>query len=344
MTQEKQPLVSISVPAYNAEKTISDTLDSLLAQTYKNLKITVVDNASTDKTVEIVERYAAKDARVHLFRHPENIGGEANFSFCITLGEGEYTAIFHADDVYSATMVEEEVTALEAHKEAGAAFTLAEGIDENARTLRTYALPKGLLPGPDGLYHFKEVIKAILKYGNFLFFPSVMARTEFFQNRIKRWNGETYKTSADLDVWLRILKERPVVIIDRPLLRYRLTASSYSYNLARTRTWRLDLFLVMDDYVKNAAPGLLSWADRLNYELQELKDNVNRAFVCLLQGKRVEGLKLLSGLFNPVTFLFALKSLFHLKVLAYGFAVLSLYFIPLTTGLKEKLFKLRFGN
>ncbi|MCX5792246.1 MAG: glycosyltransferase family 2 protein [Elusimicrobia bacterium] len=343
MTQPPQPLVSVCIPAYNVSRTLSATLDSLLSQTYHNIKIIVSDNASTDDTREIAEKYSRLDPRVVLFRQAKNLGGEGNFTECIRLGEGKYTAIYHADDMYAPDTVLRSVDALEKNEEAAAAFVMAHGVDETgSKVLRTYKLPAGLSAGPDGLYRFPELFRAVLKYGNFFFCPGVMVRTSVYKNLVVTWDVGRYKNSSDLHVWFRISEKFPVVIIDEPLLHYRLAATSYSYNLARSRTWRLDLFLLLDDYVNNSAPGLLSRKDLLNYRMQELKDNINRALNCILQGKRSEAFSLLTGLFNPGSLFFAVQSLFHAKVIAYGFSVLLLVFLPLTPGLKRALFKLRY--
>ena len=121
------PMVCICIPTYNAAATIRETLTSILAQTYTNLVIHVSDNASTDKTLEIVESMA--DSRIHIHRHENNIGAEGNFTRCIQLATGKYTAIFHADDLYGADMVAKQVAFLESHPDAGAVFTEAEMID-----------------------------------------------------------------------------------------------------------------------------------------------------------------------------------------------------------------------
>jgi len=336
-------LVTICVPSYNSEKTIRATLESILGQSYKNTKIIVSDNASTDSTVAIVERYAKLDPRISVFRHSRNLGGEANFSHCIRSGSGDYTAIYHADDIYSPIMIEEQVEALEKHKAAGAVFSMAEAIDEEGRPLRTYRLPKGLRPGEDGLYRFADVFKAVLKYGNFFFCPGVMVRTQVYKNTVKKWGEEKYDTSSDLDVWFKILKEFPICIIDKPLLKYRLSSSSHSYRVARSRTSSPDIFTVLDDYIRAATPGLLTLDDLKNYELQRLRDSINRAFNLLLQDKRKEGAPLLSGLFVASNALHALRSFYHIKLLLYGWMVAALYLVPLSEGFKNRLFNLRFG-
>lgn len=97
------PLVCICVPTYNVAVTVRETLESILTQTYSNLVVHVSDNASTDETLRVVE--SIPDARIHVHRQIENIGAEGNFTKCIQLTTGKYTAIFHADDVYDSAML-----------------------------------------------------------------------------------------------------------------------------------------------------------------------------------------------------------------------------------------------
>mgnify|MGYP003978450967 FL=1 len=78
-----QPLVSICIPHFNNKNTISQTLDSLLSQTYQNIVIKVFDNVSDDGSWEIVKEYAEKYSNIRAFQNSENIGGEANFTECI---------------------------------------------------------------------------------------------------------------------------------------------------------------------------------------------------------------------------------------------------------------------
>lgn len=341
MTGGSEPLVSIMVPAFNSAATIGETLSSLTAQTYRNLEITVADNASTDGTREAVLAFAKADPRVKYTRHAENIGAEGNFSYCLRQGRGEYTAIFHADDVYSPTMVEEEVRALRAAPEAGAVFTTARSIDAAGRVTGVYSLPAGLRPGADGLYRFPEVFRAVLKYGNFFFCPSVMARTPIYRDVIRVWDAARYKTSADLDVWFRLLQASPIVILDKPLLNYRVSGASYSYHCARAKTGRADMFLVLDAYFSGAAAGLAGDAERKDYALLQFKDEINRAFNLVSQARSPEARPLLSRLFSAELTVHALKSRVHLKVLLYGWAVLLLSLFPMSERLRGRVFGLR---
>jgi glycosyltransferase involved in cell wall biosynthesis len=95
----KLPLVSVIIPAYNAEVFIERTLDSVLAQTYKNIEALVIDDGSTDKTHEIVELVAQLDPRVILLKQ-QNAGVAAVRNLGIEKSHGEYIAPIDADDIW----------------------------------------------------------------------------------------------------------------------------------------------------------------------------------------------------------------------------------------------------
>ena len=97
MLLEKEPLVSIVVPAFNAESTINRCLDSLLGQTYKNIEVLVVNDGSKDKTLEIVRNYS--DKRLKVFTQ-ENRGISATRNCALEMVNGEYVAFCDSDDFY----------------------------------------------------------------------------------------------------------------------------------------------------------------------------------------------------------------------------------------------------
>jgi len=337
------PLVCVCVPAYNSEKTLPATLDSILEQTYRNLTVLVVDNASTDATAGIADSYAARDARVRVERCAENVGGEGNFTRCLQLASGDYTAIYHSDDVYEPAMVEEQVAFLEAHPEAGAVFAMAQSIDERGTPGRIYRLPPELRRDSPALYGFDEIFRAVLKHGNFFFCPGVMARTPVYRDHIRVWDASGFNTSADLDVWLRILKRWPVGIIDKPLLKYRISPSSFSFYAARGKTGPHDLLKVLEAYLKDL-DGNSAWdAARTDYSFLVMKDNINRAFNLLIGEKRSEARSLLKGIFAPARLLGALKSFPRFKTVLYGCLVFSLSLFPMGDILKKFLFRARFN-
>lgn len=99
------PLATIVIPAYNVSEYIGECIESLLAQTYQDIEILVVDDGSSDGTAESVKRYSDADPRVHLFCN-ENRGVSYSRNFAIERGAGDYLFFVDADDVVSPDFVE----------------------------------------------------------------------------------------------------------------------------------------------------------------------------------------------------------------------------------------------
>lgn len=336
--------VCICIPAYNAEGTLAATLDSILAQTYQHIKVVVVDNASTDDTYKIASGYAEKDARVSVSRNPENIGGEGNFTRCIELASGDYTAIFHSDDIYSPEMVTRQVEYLDNNPGSGAVFAMAVNIDSAGKEGRIHRLPAELRAGAPGPYDFELMFKSMLRNGNFLFCPSAMVRTSVYRDDVKVWDIGLYATSSDADVWLRILKKHTVGVIDAPLLKYRVGQASFSYHASRLRTAPHDMLKVFREYLDGYASDIAGDPERRDFRLLELKDTVNRGFNLLVSGCRSESSSLLHSLFvfQVVRDVFSRPDL--LKILCYGYFVYVLSLIPLSSGLRASLARARYGK
>jgi len=107
------PLVSIGIPAYNADSTISACIESALGQSFRDIEIIISDNASSDRTSEICLEFQERDSRIKYFRQVENIGSLANFNFVLEESRGEFFRWLAADDILSANSVSESVGVLE---------------------------------------------------------------------------------------------------------------------------------------------------------------------------------------------------------------------------------------
>lgn len=86
----RDPTITVGLPVFNGAPFLRQAIDTLLAQTYRDFELIVSDNASTDDTVAIVEEYVARDSRVRLVRHPENIGAARNWNSLVPLARGRY--------------------------------------------------------------------------------------------------------------------------------------------------------------------------------------------------------------------------------------------------------------
>jgi glycosyltransferase involved in cell wall biosynthesis len=114
----EKPLVSVGVPVYNGERTLRQTLDSLLGQTYDNLELIICDNRSGDDTSVICREYAARDPRVKYFLNDQNVGCQPNFNRVLELATGEYFMWTSADDLRPPKAVANLVEALQSSPQA----------------------------------------------------------------------------------------------------------------------------------------------------------------------------------------------------------------------------------
>ena len=108
-------LVSIVIPAYNVEDYILTTIDSVISQTYQNWELLIVDDASTDKTSELVESKARNDKRIRLLRQTENTGAAVARNVGIREAEGRYIAFLDADDWWYPSKLETQIRFMREH-------------------------------------------------------------------------------------------------------------------------------------------------------------------------------------------------------------------------------------
>lgn len=111
---DNQPLVSILIPNYNKAPYLRETLDSILAQTYTNWECIIVDDHSTDDSLEIFEDYEKKDSRFKIYRRPDHLpkGGNAARNYAFQLSKGKYVNWFDSDDVMNSKFISEKIKAL----------------------------------------------------------------------------------------------------------------------------------------------------------------------------------------------------------------------------------------
>lgn len=153
------PRVSIGVPVYNGQKYLRFTLDSLIAQTYRDLEIIVTDNCSTDSTPQIVQDYADRDSRVRYIRNEKNVGPARNYKVSVDDARGEYFRWNPADDVSAPTFVEKCVEVLDADKAVVLAYPRTSVIDTTGTVVGQYEYEIDFdVPGPaDRLWNMVTV-------------------------------------------------------------------------------------------------------------------------------------------------------------------------------------------
>lgn len=241
------PPVTICIPTFNSENTIKKTLYSILNQSYKNYKIIVVDNNSSDKTISIVKSF--KNQKIQIFKYKKTVNAEKNFNRCIKLSRGEYTAIYHSDDIYDREIIFKQVCFLKKNKSCGVVFSEGRLIDKYDNYISTIRTP---FKDQDNNfnYTFEKLFEEIISNYNFLICSTAMVRTSIYKNYIKKFRDNLFGNSSDLDVWLRISQKYSVGIIRQNLISYRISNLQQT-TLTRSLFELPNFFKVINAHIKN---------------------------------------------------------------------------------------------
>ena len=328
------PKVTICVPVRNGACTIRRTLDSILAQDYPNFEVIVSDNCSDDDTASIVQEYAEQGVQYY-FNPKLEEWGESNWNYILSLAEGQFIALYHADDLYTPAMVSRQVEFLMNHPKASAVFTKSQKIDDFDCPIR-----KGITRLPVELrgkeeFDFPELLNAVLKFGNFLTVPTLMVRRESLD---KAGSFDLkFCTAADIDLWLRLSRLGTVGIIDEPLHKYRISENQGSAQIFKFRTYRAHFLQVMDHYLSIPEFSQLVTAKAFrSYKMHGITDDIIRAMNMFYLGNIAEARALMRSALSRPEFREGLLT----KNFARQFFLSLPVFLIIQLGLRKLLYSL----
>lgn len=122
--------VTIGIPVYNEEKYLADTINSAINQTFKDIRIIISDNCSTDKSYDIAQQYASIDSRIHCIRHTENLGASENFKYVLEMCETVYFMWLGAHDLLETEFIESAIKVLDSQSNIGLVYSKSILIDK----------------------------------------------------------------------------------------------------------------------------------------------------------------------------------------------------------------------
>ncbi len=216
-----QPAVSVLIPSYNHARFLPATLKSVFDQTFTNYEIVVVDDGSTDGSVELLGSYGT---RIRLFTQ-SNCGTYPTLNRCIAESRGCYLAILNSDDLWAPTKLEKQVALLEAQPQVGLVHTDGRFIDAEGQVLAGNPLGFEWPRTPSG-----NIIEALVRC-NKIIASSVLVRRECFE-RLGGFREDLFG-SGDWEMWFRIALEYDIAFIDEPLTFYRVHGANASFQHRR---------------------------------------------------------------------------------------------------------------
>lgn len=208
-----KPMVTVLMSVYNGEKFLKEAIESILNQTFTDFEFLIINDGSTDKSVEIIESY--KDSRIRLINNEKNLKLIASLNKGVSLARGKYIARMDCDDVSMPERLEKEVNFLESNTDHGLVGTYYTVIDGEGKEQRNVSYPSS-----------NDLIKLFLSLNCPLAHGSIMGRAELFKQN-QYGSKESYAVE-DYELWTRMAKETKIHNIPEYLFKYRIYGESFS--------------------------------------------------------------------------------------------------------------------
>ena len=211
MTVEK-PLVSVVMAVYNGEKYVRQTIDSILGQHFQDFEFVIVDDGSTDATLQILDEYAAKDSRVkvHKLAHA---GKVTAFNTGFKAALGEFVAFTGADDISLPIRLTQQVNFLQEHPEIGCVGSWVDLIDADSKQYGSMKYPTS---------------PAVISWSLCLRSPIAAPVAMFRRNLGESLNWCRETASEDYDLWSRMSMKTDLANIPKILLQYRVWQGNFT--------------------------------------------------------------------------------------------------------------------
>ncbi|WP_414622129.1 glycosyltransferase [Calothrix sp. CCY 0018] len=208
--------ISVIIPAYNADKTIQETIESILNQTFTNFELIIINADSTDKTLSIISQI--KDERIKVFSYPKaNVAVNRNRGF--KHATGDYITFLDADDLWTTDKLAAQYTALQSNYQAGITYSWTNCIDENGKFLR-----KTSHVNWNGDVYSKFLLDDFIGNGS-----NVMIRKDIL---IEVGGFDELLTNAqDTDMWLKLSAITNFICVPQVQILYRIQQQSMSSNV-----------------------------------------------------------------------------------------------------------------
>lgn len=206
--------VSIVTPLYNLENYIAECIESVIAQTYNDFEMIIVDDSSSDRGPEIAEMYVKKDHRIKLLRNSKNSGPAVTRNLGIKQATGRYITFLDGDDIWYPQMLQKSIDTIREEK-CGFVFASYRRYDENLEPLLSdFIVPERVT--------YSDILKS----------NSISCLTAFIDvGRLGKKYMPLIRKRQDMGLWLAYLKEIEYAIgIQEPLAIYRIRKGSLSRN------------------------------------------------------------------------------------------------------------------
>src|SRR6185369_1809748 len=207
------PKVSICIPTYNYGQFIADTIESVLAQSYVDYELIVVDNCSSDNTRDIVSAYMAKDRRIRYYCNESNLGMVGNWNRCLQYARGDYVKILCADDLLEPSCIERSMEFFDRYPNVSLVTCIRQIVDKQLKPMAdvAYADSTNIESG-------SSVIRRCFFEWNLIGEPTAVM---FRGKDAGRGFDSRYKQLIDLEMWFHLLEKGDFAFVAEALCSFR---------------------------------------------------------------------------------------------------------------------------
>lgn len=256
-THTPTPAMTVIVPLYNTERYIAEALDSLLAQSFSDFEVVVVNDASRDAGPQIVERYIARDARFRMVTQ-ENRGLAGARNTGIREARGRYLVLLDADDSFEPDKLQRHFQHLEDNPDVGVSYAPSRFMDEDSQLMGLVQTPKLTQVDAEHVFCRNPVGNGSAAVLRAAAVADVAFDMDAAEGTRRCWFDESFRQSEDVEMWSRIAATTNWHFegIDEPLTRHRVNNSGLSANTEKQfETWQR-----FRDKLRSLAPELVARA------------------------------------------------------------------------------------
>jgi len=255
-----RPKVSVLIPTYNYARFLPAAIESVLAQDFMDYELIISDDASCDRSVEILRAYAAQDSRIKIQLQSANLGMVANWNWCLKQARGEYIKyVFGDDQLASQQALRKMVGMLDNHPNAMLSVSARNIIDEQSQIFDVWDHLDS-----EGIHSGKDVGHRCLTGSiNCIGEPSVVL---FRAAQAVRGFDSRYRQIVDLEMWCHLLKRGDLIYTKEPLCMFRRHAHQQTEANRAQQIGQKEHIMLFNDYVSYYVPkdDPLTAADRKN--------------------------------------------------------------------------------
>ncbi|MDG6994392.1 MAG: glycosyltransferase [Nitrososphaerota archaeon] len=247
------PRISVIMPNFNKSSYIGEAIESVLTQTYQDFELIIIDDCSTDSSIQVIDTFRRRDSRIHLIRHLRNLGVSKARNDGLAYSSGRFVSFLDSDDVYASTRLDAQMRILSEREKPVVVYTDWFEIDSSGYIVVPF---HDDAERSEGMW-FPYFLVGTTPTASIMFPRTCLDKVGLFD--------ESLHSSEDVDFSLRLAKSFPFAYIPLPLYGYRVYSGNFVRRDSRAMNFRWKT-IVLEKHVLGDLSSLDSRTRKLAYD------------------------------------------------------------------------------